>query len=587
METPMNLPTAPGTPFNFAQHLLATNESRAAKPAFVDDAGALRYGELDERVRRLAAGLRALGIKREERVLLLMQDGTDWPVAFLGAIYAGIVPVAVNTLLTADDYAYMLEHSRAQAALVSGALLPALATALIKSDHEVQRVIVSRPLAPLKAAHSADPPLKAAHSADPPLKAAHSADHPPKAAHSGDEALDAAQAGDAPTSSAAAAAALPQPPEVEFGAFVAAHAPMARPAATGPDDPAFWLYSSGSTGRPKGTVHSHANPYWTCELYGKAILGLRKDDVCYSAAKLFFAYGLGNALTFPMSVGATVLLMAERPTPDAVFRRWRGEVGGLQPTVFYGAPTGYAGMLASPNLPAREAIALRLASSAGEALPAEIGLRFQRQYGVDIVDGIGSTEMLHIFISNRPDRVRYGTTGWPVPGYEIQLRGDDGGPVPDGEPGDLYIHGPSAALMYWGNRAKTADTFLGGWTRAGDKYVRNPDGSYTYSGRSDDMLKVSGIYVSPFEVEATLVQHPAVLEAAVIGKVDAEGLTKTKAFVVLKPGGQATEEELKAFVKDRLAPYKYPRYIEFVAELPKTATGKIQRYKLREREAAR
>jgi len=206
---------------------------------------------------------------------------------------------------------------------------------------------------------------------------------------------------------------------------------------------------------------------------------------------------------------------------------------------------------------------------------------------VDIVDGIGSTEMLHIFLSNRPERVRYGTTGWPVPGYEIALRGEGGGPVPDGEPGDLYIHGPSAAMMYWGNRAKSRETFQGGWTKSGDKYVRNEDGSYTYSGRSDDMLKVSGIYVSPFEVEATLVQHPGVLEAAVIGKEDADGLVKTKAFVVLKTGGQVDEAELKAFVKDRLAPYKYPRFIEFVAELPKTATGKIQRFKLRDLEAGR
>ena len=519
-------PTPPGTPFNIAQHLMAANAARAEKPAFVDDFGALSYGRLDERVRRLAAGLRALGIKREERVLLLMQDGTDWPVAFLGAIYAGIVPVAVNTLLTADDYAYMLEHSRAQAVLVSGALLSVLTTALTRSDHEVQKVIVSRPVAPLR------------------------------------------------------------PAEVEFDTFVSARAPLVKPATTGPDDPAFWLYSSGSTGRPKGTVHSHANPYWTCELYGKGILDLRESDVCFSAAKLFFAYGLGNALTFPMSVGATVLLMGERPTPDATFKRWKGGVGGLKPTVFYGAPTGFAGMLASPNLPSRETVAMRLVSSAGEALPSEIGERFKRHFGVDIVDGIGSTEMLHIFISNRPDKVRYGSTGWPVPGYDIELRSESGGPVPDGEPGDLYIHGPSAAMMYWGNRAKTLDTFQGGWTKSGDKYVHNADGSYTYSGRSDDMLKVGGIYVSPFEVEATLVQHPAVLEAAVIGKEDAEGLTKTKAFVVLKPGGQATEEELKAFVKDRLAPYKYPRFIEFIDELPKTATGKIQRFRLREREAA-
>ena len=521
----MTTPSAPGDSFNFAQHLLAANAQRADKTAFIDDQGTLSYGQLEERMRRVAAGLRALGIKREERVLLLMHDCNDWPVSFLGAMYAGIVPVAVNTLLTADDYAYMLEHSRAQAVLVSGALLPALTTAMIKSDHEVGKVIVSRPVAPL------------------------------------------------------------HPAEVEFETFVQGQAPLARPAATSPDDPGFWLYSSGSTGRPKGTVHSHGNPYWTAELYGKGVLALNERDVCFSAAKLFFAYGLGNALTFPLAVGATVILMAERPTPDATFRRWKGEVGGVKPTVFYGAPTGFAGMLASPALPGRNDVSLRLVSSAGEALPAELGERFKRHFGVDIVDGIGSTEMLHIFISNRPDRVRYGTTGWPVPGYEIELRGDDGGPVPDGEPGDLYIHGPSAAMMYWGNRAKTRETFQGGWTKSGDKYVRNADGSYTYGGRSDDMLKVSGIYVSPFEVEATLVQHPAVLEAAVSGKPDAEGLTKTKAFVVLVPGAQASEEELKTFVKDRLAPYKYPRQIEFIDELPKTATGKIQRFKLRERES--
>ena len=516
----------PGERFNFAQHLLTCNAQRGARRAFIDDQGVLSYAELDERVRRAAAGLRALGIKREERVLLLMHDCHHWPVSFLGAIYAGIVPVAVNTLLTADDYAYVLEHSRAQAVLVSGALLPALTAAMTRSEHEVQLVIVSRPIAPLHAQ------------------------------------------------------------ETEFDAFVAAHPASPKPAPTGADDPGFWLYSSGSTGRPKGTVHTQANPYWTAELYGKGVLGLREDDVCFSAAKLFFAYGLGNALTFPLSVGATTLLMAERPTPDATFKRWLGGVGNVKPTVFYGAPTGFAGMLAAPNLPARGDVALRLVSSAGEALPADLGERFKRHFGVDIVDGIGSTEMLHIYLSNRPDQVRYGTTGWPVPGYDIELRGDGGAPVAEGEPGDLYVHGPSSAIMYWGNRAKTRDTFQGGWTKSGDKYMRNTDGSYTYGGRGDDMLKVSGVYVSPFEVEATLVQHAAVLEAAVIGVPDAQGLTKTKAFVVLKAGQAATQDELKAFVKDRLAPYKYPRAIEFVAELPKTATGKIQRFKLREREAA-
>jgi len=517
--------SAPGERFNFAQHLIDCNAARPAKAAFIDDLGTLAYGELEIRVRKLAAGLRGLGLRREERVLLLMHDCNDWPVSFLGAMYAGLVPVAVNTLLTADDYSYMLEHSRAQLVLVSGALLPTLTSALTKADHEVHKVIVSRPAAPL------------------------------------------------------------HPSEVDFEAFLKSHEPARRAAATGGDDPGFWLYSSGSTGRPKGTVHSHANPYWTAELYGKAVLGLREDDVCFSAAKLFFAYGLGNGLSFPMSVGATTILMAERPTPEATFRRWLGDVGGAQPTVFYGAPTGFAGMLASPSLPTASAVRLRLVSSAGEALPAELGERFKRHFGVDIVDGIGSTEMLHIFLSNRPDRVRYGSTGWPVPGYEIELRGEGGEAVPDGEPGDLYIHGPSAAMMYWGNREKTRSTFQGGWTKSGDKYVRNEDGSYTYSGRSDDMLKVSGIYVSPFEVEATLIQHAAVLEAAVIGKEDADGLTKTKAFVVLKPGAHADEAELKAFVKDRLAPYKYPRFIEFVGDLPKTATGKIQRFRLREAEA--
>ena len=435
----------------------------------------------------------------------------------------GVVPVAVNTLMTADDYAYMLEHSRAQCALVSGAVKPALKAALTKADHEVHKVVVSRPTQPLEFG------------------------------------------------------------ETEFEAFLDRQAPLARSPRTHADDPAFWLYSSGSTGRPKGTVHSHANPYWTTELYGKAILGLREDDVCFSAAKLFFAYGLGNALTFPLAVGATVLLMAERPTPETVFRRLTGAVQSVRPTIFFGAPTGYAGILASPALPARDKVALRLASSAGEALPAEIGERFKRHFGVDIIDGIGSTEMLHIFISNLPGKVRYGATGWPVPGYDIELRGESGGPVPEGEPGDLYIRGPSAAMMYWGAREKSRETFQGGWTKSGDKYVRNSDGSYTYSGRSDDMLKVGGVWVSPFEVEATIVQHPAVLEAAVIGAPDKDGLIKTKAFVVLREGESVGEAELQHFVKDRLAPYKYPRSIEFLAELPKTATGKIQRFRLRER----
>ncbi len=513
---------APGEVFNYAAHLLELNRGRAQKYAYIDDRATMSFGELDTGVRRMAAALLDAGLRREERVLLLMHDCSDWPVAFLGAIYAGIVPVAVNTLLPADDYHYMLRHSRARAALVSHALLPVLREAMQMGGHEVGSVIVSR----------ADGEL----SAD----------------------------------------------EQAFDAFVGRAGPLAQAAETHPDEPGFWLYSSGSTGKPKGTVHTHANPYWTSELYGKAVLGITEQDICFSAAKLFFAYGLGNALTFPLSVGATSVLLAGRPTPEVIFQRLTEH----RPTLFFGAPTGYVAMLAYPDSPPRERLALRLAVSAGEALPAELAQRFGERFGIDVIDGIGSTEMLHIYISNRSGQVRFNSSGYPVPGYDIELRGDDGAPVADGEIGDLYVRGPSAALLYWNNRAKTRETFQGEWTRSGDKYVRNDDGSYTCAGRSDDMLRVSGMYVSPFEVEATLVEHPAVLESAVIGKTDADGLVKTKAFVVLAEGAQAGAEELQAFVKERLAPHKYPRFIEFVDELPKTATGKIQRFRLREREAA-
>jgi benzoate-CoA ligase len=523
--SPNQVQQAPQAQFNFAQHLIAQSQGRAPKTALIDDRGSLTYGQLAERIQRMAAVLRAQGLRREDRVLLLMHDSCDWVVSFLGALYAGIVPVAMNTLLTAADYAYALGNSRAQAAIVNGALLPLLQEAMaLIPEHELRSVLVSNP--------------------------------------------------SGATSSSAVSVADMEPQ-------LTSTKPQTAPANTAADEPAFWLYSSGSTGKPKGTVHTQANLYWTAELYGKNLLGIRESDIVFSAAKLFFAYGLGNALSFPLTVGATVLLMAERPTPAAIFKRLIDH----KPTVYYGAPTGYGGMLASPDLPARSQVALRLCSSAGEALPRDIGERWAAHFGCDIIDGIGSTEMLHIFLSNRPGDVRYGTTGKPVPGYEVALRGEDGRPVADGEIGDLFIKGPSSALMYWNNREKSRDTFQGAWTKAGDKYTRDADGYYTYAGRNDDMLKVSGIYVSPFEVEATLVKHPAILEAAVIGKTDAEGLTKTKAFVVLKPNQSLSEEEVKAFCKEHLAAYKYPRFIEFVGELPKTATGKIQRFRLREADA--
>jgi benzoate-CoA ligase len=359
--------------------------------------------------------------------------------------------------------------------------------------------------------------------------------------------------------------------------LVASGEPGQQVAGTCSDDAAFWLCSSGSTGTPKGTVHLHSHLVQTAELYGRAVLGIREDDVVYSAAKLFFAYGLGNALTFPMSVGATTILLATRPTPADVF----GILKKYQPTIFYGVPTLYAALLADPARPKKDELRVRVCASAGEALPAEIGQRWTSEYGSEILDGIGSTEMLHIFLSNRPGQVRYGTTGQAVPGYELRIVGDDGRECGPGEIGELQISGPSSALMYWNSRSKTKATFAGEWTRSGDKYTCDADGYYTYGGRSDDMLKVGGIYVSPFEVEACLMTHAAILEAAVIGVADNDGLVKPKAYVVLKAGQAASAADLQGHVKTRLAPYKYPRWIEFVPELPKTATGKIQRFKLR------
>ena len=510
----------PPHPTNFAAHLSKVNEERRAKAAYIDDERTTTYGELDVRVRRFAAALASLGVRREERILVAMLDSVDLPTVFLGALYAGVVPVLVNTLLPASDYAFMLEHSSARAVVTSGPLRDTLNEAIASAAVDVQ-VIVSRPQGALA------------------------------------------------------------PRERALETLLEDNAPAAQPADTHVDDIAFWLYSSGSTGKPKGTVHTHGNLHWTVELYAKPILGIRESDVVLSAAKLFFAYGLGNALTFPLSVGATTVLMAERATPDAVFDRLTRH----KPTIFYGVPTLYVAMLASPRLPARADVALRVCVSAGEALPAQTGEQFTAHFGCEILDGIGSTEMLHIFLSNRASAVAYGTTGTPVPGYELALRDEAGGPVADGEIGDLYVKGPSAALMYWRNREKSRETFQGEWLKTGDKYQRRADGYYVYAGRSDDMLKVSGQYVSPIEVEAVLQSHESVLEAAVIGKPDANGLIRTCAFVVVRDGHRgdaALDAALKAFVKTRLTPHKYPREIVFVAQLPKTATGKIQRFKLRE-----
>ena len=361
-----------------------------------------------------------------------------------------------------------------------------------------------------------------------------------------------------------------------------ADAPAAREAApTSADDMCFWLYTSGTTGAPKGVVHLHGHLAATADLYAVPVLGIREDDIVFSAAKLFFAYGLGNALTFPMAVGATAVLLPGPPEPEAV----RAALQRERATLFFGVPTLYAMLLAGGAAPEAGAHALRLCVSAGEPLPADILRRWRARTGADILDGIGTTEMLHIFVSNRAGEVAPGATGRAVPGYEVRLVRDDGSLCGPGEMGVLEVSGPTSALMYWNRRAQTKDTFRGPWTRTGDNFEMDADGLLTYRGRNDDMLKVGGIYVSPFEVEGALVRHEAVLEAAVVGAADGDGLVKPKAFVALRAGVEATPElagELKAFVRADLAAYKYPRWIEFVDELPKTATGKIQRFKLRD-----
>ncbi|HEV7370250.1 benzoate-CoA ligase family protein [Arenibaculum sp.] len=506
--------------YNAAADLIESNlaAGRGGKTAFTDDAGSCTYAELAERVDRFANALLALGIEPEQRVVLCLLDGIDFPVAFLGAIKAGIVPVPVNTLLTRSDYDFILSDSRARALVVSDALLDRFEGAADRHPG-LRHVVVS-------------------------------------------------------------GAAAPQGRH-RFADLLAAAPPRAEAARTTRDDVCFWLYSSGSTGSPKGTVHVHASLRRTADLYAVPVLGIREDDVVYSAAKLFFAYGLGNALTFPMAVGATAVLTAERPTPALVSRILRER----RPTIFYGVPTLYGALLASSELPGREELALRRCTSAGEALPPDLGRRWTERTGVEILDGLGSTEMLHIFLSNHPGEVRYGTSGRPVAGYRVRIVDEAGNPVPRGEVGELQVEGPTGAAFYWNNRERSRTTFLGPWTRSGDKYVETEDGYFVFCGRSDDMLKVGGIYVSPFEVEGALLSHPDVLEAAVVGQADESGLIKPKAYVVLKPGVIAPDadmaEALQCHVKERLAPFKYPRWIEFLPELPKTATGKVQRFKLR------
>lgn len=499
--------------YNAAADLLDRNltDDRRNRVAVIDVNGAHTYAEIADGANRFANLLRDHDIPREARILLALEDTAVFIVCFLGAMRAGIVPVPVNTSLTAADYAFIVADCRARLIVASKAQAERLTAVACSVPAFVDRGEV--------------------------------------------------------VGFASIASALAQ----------ASAAPMT--ADTRRDEPAFWLYTSGTTGRPKGAIHAHSDLLETARCYGQGVLGIGADDVVFSAAKLFFAYGLGNSLTFPFSVGATVALLDAAPAPDAV----KQVFDSRRPTLFFGVPTLYAMLLAANALPAR-GHRLRLAVSAGEALPATLLERWREAVGIDILDGIGSTEMLHIYISNRPGEVRAGTSGVPVPGYTVEIRDENGAIVPAGEMGDLYVKGPTMALAYWNRRASNQATFRGEWLRTGDKY-RVEDGRYVYCGRSDDLLKVGGIYVSPMEVENALLQHDAVAEAAVVGALDADKLIKPKAFVVLKPGNDgcaALEMRLIEHVRTTLAPYKRPRWVEFVPALPKTATGKIQRFKLRD-----
>ena len=538
--------------FNAASHFVDRNvaEGRGGHVAIECGDARLTYDEVQRRVNRCGNALRGIGVRPEDRVLLLLLDGPEFVSAFFGAIKIGAVPVPLNTLWKPADYQYVIRDSRAGVLIVSAELLPAVEGIAAADRTSLRHIVV---------------------------------------------------VGDGEAAQRHCAFTLF---EAQGSAELAAE-PTAR------DAPALWLYSSGSTGAPKACVHLQHDMVVCAELFGKGVLGIRETDRCFSVAKLFFAYGLGNALYFPFSVGATTILWPGRPVPQDVY----AVIEAHKPTLFYSVPTGYGMLLAHPwpdGLRADTTVAgsrdagradvqagpspsrdfdlssIRLAVSAGEALPATLYDRFKQRFGVDIIDGIGSTETLHMFISNRPDAIRPGSSGLLVRGYEARLLDDEGDAVLPGEIGNLWIRGDSVCAGYWNQHEKTKNTIEGHWIRTGDKYTQDVDGFYWYAGRSDDMLKVGGLWVSPVEVENALMAHAAVLECGVVGRQDHDGLVKPMAFVVLRDAATGSPElagELQQFVRERLAEYKRPRWVEFLSELPKTATGKIQRFKLRDSQA--
>lgn len=495
------------------------DEGRGDKVAVYCGDRTVTYAQLSEMANRVGNGLHDLGLEAGSRVMMLLLDTPEFPGTFFGALRAGYVPIPTNTVLPPGDYEYFLKDSGAKAAVVSGPLYPKIEE-IRANCPELEHVVVVG-------------------------------------------GADASYGHD-------------------WEAWIGAASPNLDPADTHKDDQAFWLYSSGSTGFPKGVVHLQHDIRYTTETYARQVLGIREDDITFSASKAFHAYGLGNNLTFPYSVGASTVLFPGRPTPDVVYEH----IDRYKPSLFFTAPTLYAALLAVPDVEEKyDLSSLRLCVSAAEALPAELYHQWKQRFGVDILDGIGSTELLHIFISNPPGKVKPGSSGVPVPGYEARIVDEHGDLVPPGESGDLLIKGDSAAPFYWNKPQKTAHTMRGEWMFTGDRYWQDEGGYFYYDGRSDDMLKVSGQWVSPIEIENTLIEHPAVLESAVVAARDDADLIKPKAFIILQAGHEASAElakELQDFVKSKIAPFKYPRFVEFVTDLPKTATGKIQRFRLRE-----
>jgi benzoate-CoA ligase family protein len=518
----MTLAPSPGLElFNAASWLLGRHleAAQGAQVAIRSGGRSVTYAELAQRVGAAAAGLAALGVQPEQRVVMAMADTPEWVATFLGALHLGAVPVPVSTMLRGPELGRLAADARARVVVMSEAFAGAGPDLCALAPEVMDLVVAGQQAITI-------PGVRVHHFAQ--TLGAPGAEAPP-------------------------------------------------PYATWADSPAFWLYTSGTTGIPKAAMHRHADMRTTVETYADQVLQVSPRDVCYSVAKLFFAYGLGNSLTFPLAAGATVVLDPARPTPEVVAATATAE----RPTLFFAVPTFYAALLSSP-IPDDTFSSVRQAVSAGEPLPAEMFHRFKARFGVEILDGLGSTELLHIFCSNRPGAVVPGTSGTPVPGYQMRLEDEEGAEVAGvGQPGHLLVKGDSAALGYWCRAEPSRRTFRGEWTRTGDVYALTSEGAYAYLGRADDTIKAGGMWVSPAEVEAALIEHPGVLEAAVVAQPDQHGLDKPVAYCVAAPGHQLDPADLDRHCRERLAAFKRPRGFVFLPDLPKTATGKIQRYRLR------